>query len=303
VPNQPFREPVSRDKLADAKMLRLIPRLPFPNFPDPLPVKNSKRRAFGLLCNKFEVLHNVEPKLLERMLQVALTIAEPQAFIQPTEVRKLERKVRKLAKEIEAAEATGFLLAAVREQYEKRLITMEPLSSEGEEIIAGPRAARVRAALQPNALRHLKGEQKRGDQIVKLLGKHADQYKAWLESVKEKAPARAKRLGRLKLLYFGLYVEHRNNRKIPYLDVTKVLECVEGFPDNIDDSKYRKDMLDFMLNCKDSWLFVLTIFRHFDPIPYGRTFTDGTAARRAESPITHPSQYEINMPEPSDPEQ
>src|SRR5260370_19669256 len=117
VPIEQFREPVSRDKLADATIMTLVPRLPFPNFPDPLPVKNSKRAVFKRLRNKFEVMHNVEPKLLEQILQVALTVAEPQAFIQPTEVRKLERKVRKLAKEIEAAEATGFLLAAVREQY------------------------------------------------------------------------------------------------------------------------------------------------------------------------------------------
>jgi len=47
VPLEQFREPVSLDKLADAKMMRLVPRLPFPNFPDPLPVTNSKRAAFS----------------------------------------------------------------------------------------------------------------------------------------------------------------------------------------------------------------------------------------------------------------
>jgi hypothetical protein len=290
-----FREPASRDKLADAKTLKLVPRLPFPNFPQSPSLKRTRRKRFDLLCKKFATLHKVAPDTLKLMLNVALSIEVPAPFIQATQVRKLEKKLLKLAKEIEEAEATGFLLAVAREQYERRLTTRRPLSPEAQEILEGPRAARVRAEAMA---KHLKGEQKQGNQIVKILVKRASQYGAWLESVKDKNPARAKRLSQLKLLYIGFYLEFACDGKIPYRDVSRLLECVEGFPDKIDDSKYGKDMLAFMMDCKDSWSFMYTVFGDHARLSAEGLLPERITDKRIEGPITHPSQYRIRLPDP-----
>jgi len=86
-------------------------------------VKRGKTGIYQRLLNKLETQHKLERTVVEVIIHVALSIQEPIPSIQPTQVKKLVKKLRKLAVEIQEAEDTGFLLAVVREQHEKRMTT------------------------------------------------------------------------------------------------------------------------------------------------------------------------------------
>jgi hypothetical protein len=82
-----LREPISKNRLEDARTLALIPRLPYPGSAKDLRTRPHHAEEYKRLFNMFDTQYHISPENLRVVLYVADLIKQPIPFIRVPSVR------------------------------------------------------------------------------------------------------------------------------------------------------------------------------------------------------------------------